>query len=80
MIHWNREACRRAALHDDDLVALSSSSESGYSLETVQRFLEALPKPARPAPLPTAPRVLYVDREIAAIVKRNPGAFGQVED
>jgi len=76
-ITWNA-AARRAGLTDDDMLTLSASSESGYSPEVVQRFLDALPKPPAPkAPLRPTPRVLYVDREVAGIVQRNPHLFGQ---
>ena len=78
MIHWQTEAVRRAGLSDDDVVTFSASSESGYSPEVVQRFLDALPKPPAPkAPLRPTPRVLYVDREVAGVMQRNPHLFGQ---
>lgn len=81
MIHWQCEAVRRAGLTDDDLVTFSAGSESGYSLEVVQRFLDALPKmPAPRAPARPTPRVLYVDREIQAVMHRNPHLFGQPEE
>lgn len=76
-VTWNVEACRRAGLTDDDLLALSASEESGYSVEVVQRFLDNLPKPQRPAPPATRPRVVYVGTEIDAIVARNPELFGK---
>lgn len=80
MIHFEGHAARRAGLTDDDMLTLSASSDSGYSPEVVQRFLDALPKPQAPrAPLRTTPRVLYVDREVAAVVHRNPQWFGEDE-
>jgi hypothetical protein len=79
-VTWNAEACRRAGPTDDDLLALSASEESGYSVEVVQRFLDNLPKPQRPAPpATTRPRVVYVGTEIDAIVARNLELFGKGE-
>lgn len=81
MIHWQEQAARRAGLTDDDMLALSSSSESGYSVEVVQRFLDNLPQPPRPAARPTVrPNIVYVGTEIDAIVARNPELFRKAAD